>query len=115
MEVFVGTVCCVDACPEVEALATLCERAGTFVEHVYVCLVGGLEVGLNHGCLVLLGVEGEGKDGVILEVLADRKIEPLGLSGQSDAGSSVGDNFELIGWTDATVEEDSWRRQSTCG
>lgn len=78
-------------------------------------MVGGLEVGLYHGGLVLLGVEGESEDGVILEVLTDWKVEPLGLSGQSDASSSVGDNCELIGWTDTTVKEDSWRRQSASG
>lgn len=97
----------VDAGPKVQTLTSLGHETAALSKEV-----NGLLVRVSPGSLgerneLLLGGEGDGRDAVVLEVLADGEVDPLLLGRQLDVGGAGGDDFDLLGGADAGVEEDA--------
>lgn len=97
----------VDGSPEVQALTRLSHETAALGEEVDGGLVGAGPSSAGEGNKLVLGGEGDGGDGMILEVLADRKLNPLLLGRKLDVGVAGSNDLDLGGRADAGVEQDT--------
>lgn len=72
-----GAVGRVHAGPEIQSLPTLRKWSAALGEEINISCVGAEKVGGEHGCCVGCGVEGQREYGVVSEVFADRKVDPI--------------------------------------
>ncbi|GJD03487.1 hypothetical protein ColKHC_12312 [Colletotrichum higginsianum] len=118
LEVARAAVGALGAGPEVHALGGLGDGAGALLVEVEVGGDGARGDGVEAvGGEVGLGVELQHHLGVVLEVVADGEVDPVGLVRERDAGGRGAglDDLEGVGAADARVPEEARRRHGAGG
>ncbi|KAI6754516.1 hypothetical protein HG530_012268 [Fusarium avenaceum] len=105
LDVSLNAVRACDAVPEDEALARLGKKTGALSEEVNVGLARLGEGRVAQSREGLLGLDLDGEDGVVLQVLSDGEVEPLVLGGHSEALATAGNSLDLLRGADTRVDE----------